>query len=290
MGRAGEKDRGLKEHPPGSGIWWVDIYHEGKRVRDKVGRKSDARRRLLELREELRQGRRRRDPVKLGVLLQEYLPELLRTNRRERDVRRYVAEFDAEFGRRAAADLTVGDVQDWKERRLARPSSPATVNRILAVLRRVLELAVRDHRLVWNVAAQAGRMPGERPRARRLTPEELARLRVEMGPDWPLVEFALETGMRQGLQFGLRREWVDLESARISVPSQPVVGLTPRAVEILRQALAEQATAWVFPGERRSGPLNPRNFCRRVFHPALQRAGIRDFTWQDLRHGIPGGR
>lgn len=286
MGRAGGKDRGLKEHPPGSGIWWVDIYHEGKRIRDKVGRKADARRRLEELRQELREGRRPRDPVKLGTLLRDYLPELLRTNRRERDVRRYVQEFDAEFGRRAAADLTVGDVQDWMRRRLARPSTPATVNRILAVLKRVLALAVRDGRVYRNVAHEAGRLPGERPRSRRLSLDELARLRVEMGVHWRLAELALETGMRQGVQFGLRRESVNLEAARIR---EPFVALTPRAVEILREILAEHDSEWVFPAREGSRHLDARNFCRRVFEPALERAGIADFRWQDLRHGPQGG-
>ncbi len=34
--------RGVFERPPGSGIWWVHYYFDGKRRREKVGRKSDA--------------------------------------------------------------------------------------------------------------------------------------------------------------------------------------------------------------------------------------------------------
>jgi hypothetical protein len=34
--------RGAYEKPEGSGIWWIHYYADGKRHREKVGRKSDA--------------------------------------------------------------------------------------------------------------------------------------------------------------------------------------------------------------------------------------------------------
>ncbi len=34
--------RGVYEHPAGSGVWWVHYYADGKRHREKVGRKGDA--------------------------------------------------------------------------------------------------------------------------------------------------------------------------------------------------------------------------------------------------------
>ena len=34
--------RGIYERPEGSGIWWILYYVDGKRRREKVGRKSDA--------------------------------------------------------------------------------------------------------------------------------------------------------------------------------------------------------------------------------------------------------
>lgn len=36
--------RGIFERLPGSGIWWINYYVSGKQHREKVGRKSDARR------------------------------------------------------------------------------------------------------------------------------------------------------------------------------------------------------------------------------------------------------
>lgn len=34
--------RGIDEHPAGSGVWWIHYYVNGKRHREKAGRKSDA--------------------------------------------------------------------------------------------------------------------------------------------------------------------------------------------------------------------------------------------------------
>ena len=34
--------KGVYENPPKSGIWWILYYVEGKRHREKVGRRSDA--------------------------------------------------------------------------------------------------------------------------------------------------------------------------------------------------------------------------------------------------------
>ena len=36
------KVKGVFERPVGSGCWWIDYHVEGKRHREKVGRKSDA--------------------------------------------------------------------------------------------------------------------------------------------------------------------------------------------------------------------------------------------------------
>ena len=34
--------KGVYEQPPESGIWWINYYIEGKRRREKVGRRADA--------------------------------------------------------------------------------------------------------------------------------------------------------------------------------------------------------------------------------------------------------
>ncbi len=40
---------------------------------------------------------------------------------------------------------------------------------------------------------------------------------------------------------------------------------------------------WTFPSETGETPLDPKNFMRWVFVPALARAGIENLHWHDLR-------
>ena len=42
MPKEEKKPRGVFERPPNSGIWWIQYFADGKRHREKVGRKSDA--------------------------------------------------------------------------------------------------------------------------------------------------------------------------------------------------------------------------------------------------------
>ena len=54
--------------------------------------------------------------------------------------------------------------------------------------------------------------------------------------------------------------------------------------ELLRALPSRLASPWVFPSEVGTTALNSQNFINRVFHPALRRARISDFSWHDLRH------
>ena len=77
MARKGGKDRGLFERPKGSGIWWVRYFDEvGRERREKVGPKALARKRYMQRKTEIAEGRyfpdaRRRDVV-LDELVSDY--------------------------------------------------------------------------------------------------------------------------------------------------------------------------------------------------------------------------
>ena len=64
MARKDGINRGIREIPLGSGIWWVDFWHEGKRIRKKVGPKAQARAVYERLKTESRLGTLVPKPVK----------------------------------------------------------------------------------------------------------------------------------------------------------------------------------------------------------------------------------
>ena len=144
--------------------------------------------------------------------------------------------------------------------------------------------------LFWGVYGGVKFFP-EVNRTRFLTDEELGRLRYVMAPeDWNLVAFAIETGLRQGEQFPLRWDQVDLENGILTIPMPKGgktrhVPLSEGAKQLLRSFDSFMTSAYVFPGIRGSDhPLDARAFERRSYEPALRRSGIQGACWHTLRH------
>ncbi len=188
-------------------------------------------------------------------------------------------------------NLTQRDLRGWRDERLKQVSA-STVNRDLTLLNVMLNLARRE----WDVVLCDGLFHGVRrpknppARDRRLSAQEQVALFAACadtrgGYLRPIVELALETGMRQS-------ELVALEWERISLPRRTIrllegttknghgraVPLSRRAVEVL-ESLA--------PEDKRHGRVFPNlttEAVKRAFIRTRERAGIKDFHFHDLRH------
>jgi integrase len=168
-----------------------------------------------------------------------------------------------------------------------------------------------------NPAARIGRFLRDRgDPARRIDPltaEEEARLLGLARHSYPrhfsLLLCALRTGMRLGELLGL--QWGDIdfqgrfievrrslvEGGRIELPKNGKIRrvdlslLLGETLEKLRVRRAEEALAkgwkqvpeWVFCNEE-GRPIWKSDFERRVFHKALEKAGLRRIRFHDLRH------
>jgi integrase len=99
----------------------------------------------------------------------------------------------------------------------------------------------------------------------------------------------MHTGFRQGNLFQLRWQDVNFDTGVITVPRSKSgeaysVPMNDEVREILRSLPSRLRGEWVFPNKKGSRPLGAKNFVRRVFKPAIKKAGIEDFHWHDLRH------
>jgi integrase len=124
-------------------------------------------------------------------------------------------------------------------------------------------------------------------RVRFLTREEADRLLAELPAHLAdLAAFALATGLRRANVTGLEWTQVDLEKrlawvhpdqakARNAIP----VPLNAEAVVIIRRQTGKHPTR-VFSYQGR--PI--RQVSTKAWYAALERAGITDFRWHDLRH------
>lgn len=102
----------------------------------------------------------------------------------------------------------------WRSRKPGRPIKPATVNRGLATLRRMLRLA-QEWRLVDRVP-RIRMVPGEKPREAILSPEqEQAYLTAAPQPLRDIAVLVLDTGLRLGECLALR--WADVSEGWLTV-------------------------------------------------------------------------
>ena len=170
--------------------------------------------------------------------------------------------------------------------KLAQGCSNATVNRTLEVLRAILRKCVNEWE--WLDRAPQMRMLKESTRRIRfLRHEEAQRLLDVLPPHLSdMAAFTLATGLRAANVTGLqwtqvdlvrRLAWVhaDQAKARKALP----VPLNAEAVVLIRKWLGKHPThVFSFRGR----PIT--QVSTKAWYAALERAGIEDFRWHDLRH------
>lgn len=197
--------------------------------------------------------------------------------------------------------ITHADVVGWAAE-LGTVVGESMTRQAVDIVGQCLALAVRDGRLVRNVAEGVKRPKPERGRQRFLTHAEVDKLAAQCPPPYGLlIRLLAYTGLRFGEAAGLRVGSVDLVRGRLEVvdnlteadgklyEGSPKARRT-RSVPVprfLRPALAVRIEGKE-PDERvfrtpRGGPLRNSNFRHYVFDPAVTRAGLAPLTPHDLR-------
>jgi len=171
----------------------------------------------------------------------------------------------------------VPDVADSIKRQgLAAGVAPATINRLLAILRRVANLAERWGWTDEPLGRRVELVPGERPRELYVTPEQVRRLADAAEPlTRDLILFAALTGLRRSEI--LRLTLADVRDGVVIVDSRSKSG-RPRVVPMPAEA-ARIAHRRV-PFEMGASLLTKR------FRAAREAAGLPQLRLHDLRHAF----
>ncbi|MFZ2407714.1 MAG: tyrosine-type recombinase/integrase [Methylobacter sp.] len=173
-----------------------------------------------------------------------------------------------------------------KSARLADGVSNSTVNRMLSILRSILNRAKDDWE--WIDTVPGFRFLPEPPgRVRWITRDESVRLINELPEHLKfMVRFSLATGLRESnvthlqwshVDMNRRCAWVLADQAKAgkAIP----VPLNDDAIEILAEQVGKHdVRVFTYKGN----VVNDGN--TKAFRKALKRAGIEDFRWHDLRH------
>jgi len=236
---------------------------------------------------EVVQGRFKLEKVKPSPLFRDFAREYLawaKQNKKswERDAYS-VAALEPVFGHRRLREIHPFHVESYKIWRKAQVS-PATVNREVACLKRILNLATKWGKLQANPVREV--KPFKEPRApvRFLSEEEARRLIEACSPTLrPIVVVAIHTLLRKGEILGLTWDRVNLGERFITVVEtkngEPRrVPLNATVVELLEKL--PRRGEYVFTNS--SG--KPYRCVKRIFAKACAKAGIRNFRFHDLRH------
>jgi len=287
--------RGLFERPTGSGIWWVRYMDENGRLhREKVGPKGLALKVYQKRKNEIQERRffperiRRRD-VLLSKMIDDYLERAKGALRSYRDSERHGERWKEAFKGKTLAQILPGDVERYMAKRIGEVE-PASVNRELAFLKHLFNVAIADGKAETNPVRSVKLFRENNKRVRFLSDEEEKALRKAIGEtEWPLVAVAIHTGLRQSEQFHLRWEHVDFNTGILTVPRSKHgearrVPMNDTVRDLLRARPSRLKSPFVFPSETGETPIDARNYMRRTFLPALKAAKIEGLRWHDLRH------
>jgi integrase len=303
MARKGGQDRGLFERPNGSGIWWIH-YHdaEGRKHREKVGPKGLARKRYMQRKTEIAEGRffpiTRKRPLLFDDLVNDYRRA---TARRGTAIMRtdagYRRALEA-FGSKAAETITAREVEEWRDK-LAEFLSPASVAHYLTMLRAIFNRAVRDGRLSQSPTRGVEFPQENNARVRYLTDdEERGFFEALTERVRPLALVAIHTGLRLGELLRLRWPDIDFSSGSLHVREAKSgegrrLPLNQTALTILHRLRGARPKVVELEARRNSGlagdvfgPDTPalRMSINREFRRACQAAGIDNLHFHDLRH------
>lgn len=212
-----------------------------------------------------------------------------------------------ELGGYSLAAVTPDLVARYRDKRLAtisdhtkRPMSASTVRLELALLRHLFTTAIREWGLGLpsNPVSNVRKPPAGEGRNRRLTWSETRRLLRACDQHsnpmlgW-IVRLGITTAMRKGEIISLTKNQFDLNRrvvrlTRTKNGSARTVPLSRRAVMVLRNALENPArpkdTDLIVPGEKGRGTKHRPYVYSKVWAAALQRAGLTDLRFHDLRH------
>ena len=199
------------------------------------------------------------------------------------------------FGQFALLDITTQAIQGYHNQ-LRTTLSPATANRHLSLLHRILSLAIQWGYCEKNPASGINKFQENNKHQRFLNTDEIRRLFRAADADENIyaaayIKLLLLTGVRRSEGLAMKWEHLQLTGSKplwyvphTKTGKSRYVILNPMALEILKQLPKIQGNPYVFPGKVEGKPINnPIKAFKRI----IQRAGIESsFRLHDIRHTV----
>lgn len=295
-----EKLRGIYEKVPGSKVWWIRWTDENhNKRREKAGSRSMAINLLAKRKAEALQKAKfpapeKKNSVSLSTLMDDALEHSAAENgeRSTHELRLKIEKLRAEWGSKKADEVTKQDIVRWLTTQKSEKGwTVATMNRWQAAFSLIFRVGIDNEKVASNPASRIRRKAENNQRLRFLSAEEEARLVKVLStrhPNYlPVFMVSLHTGLRASEQWRLQWSDIDFERKILTVRKQKH-GHGERHIplnSVVLEALKKLATGSVTKGPIFLNSDNrPMKAHRDWFDPAVEEAGIEDYTWHGNRH------
>ena len=275
--------------------WWIRFTYKGRQVRKstETDDKKLAERIYHKILGEIAEGRWfKRLPGEektFREMIDKYLYEHVPKLRAERSCRGYIKNLKAFFDDYILTEITPKVIAEYKNKRRNDGVGPASINRELATMKKAFNLALKEWEWIRENPVLRVSMEKEPPgRVRYLSDEAFERL-YNACPIWlqPIVLAARHTGMRKENILSLKWEQIDLTRRIILLEKTKnnerlVIPLNNTLLELFRRLskVRHIRSSYVFckPDGKRYVEV------KTSFKKALNKAGITNFRFHDLRH------
>jgi len=277
--------------------WYVDIRHDGRRIRKVVGTKKDAENALTAIRADILRGEYK-FAKSLKIRFDDFMKEYLAYSEVNKKPNSYKRDISSSkhllryFEDSLLSKINAGHIEGYKKLRLNEETkrkkrvSPGTINRELDSLRAIFTTAKRLKKFDGeNPVRDVKSLPEQEFVMRILKRDEADRLiNASQSFTRALIIIALNTAMRKDEILNLRWNDVDFIDGFIHIKEsksskQRKVPMNPKA----RQAIKNIKRDGEFIFHNPKTGTRIRDFYR-SWKKACNDAGIQDLRFHDLRH------
>jgi len=260
--------------------WYIDFTFKGVRIRESIGpSQKDAEKVIAKKKTEIVENkyldiRKDPDPITFHGFAKDYL-QWSKANKKASTHTRDLSTLrtlDAEFGTKNLQDITTWQIEKFKASRR---------EKLKPVLKRVFSRALEWKKIRENPARKIGKLKGEVKRVRFLMPGEVQTLLSNCDDRIrPVVTVAVHAGMRRGEILSLKWDQINFD--------QKFISLFDKKNHDRREVPINETVKEILKGRESDHELVFHDCSRSViqesFHEALERSGINDFRFHDLRH------
>jgi integrase len=235
--------------------------------------------------------REKRSEITFAELAERYL-EYAQSHKRswKDDVQRMNQHVVPVIGHKKLSEIGLRQLQKIHSS-LKASRSPATANRVAALVKHTFNMAMKWGYLDKSPAQHLTMFPEPPPRDIVLSPDDCNKLITACDDDEnifaaALFKLAMFTGRRVGELLNAKWEHVDLDKSIMTLPQtkageRQFIYLNDLAAEVLRTLPHLEGNSYVIVGSVTGKPLN---YYRRAWDRILKRAGLAPFPPHGLRH------